>query len=296
MIGEICAFGTSFLWSISPYVFTKVVRRTGTFLLNTSRLLLTMVLMLLTILIFKLNFSSNYEQIIYLSLSGFIGLVLGDTYLFKSFKEIGPRITMIVMASNPIFGALIAFLLFGETISFVGILGMFVTILGIVLVVGENRTNNNPLKINVIGLVYALLASIGQAVGLVFTKMAYFEGEIHPIYAAFVRIVSALFFLVVLGIFTKRFKWQHINKTFNLPTISMLILGSLIGPYFGVTLSFIAVTNAPVGIASTIMSLQPVIMLPISRYYFKEKIKTKALIGSIFAVLGLVLLFMRKTF
>lgn len=296
MVGEFSAFGASLLWSISPYVFTNVVSRTGSYLLNTSRLFIALLLMLFTIVWFRLPSASNVQQILFLSLSGLIGLVLGDTFLFKSFDEIGPRITMIVMASNPIFGAILAYFIFSEIISPLGITGMLITISGIILVVSKSNRKSQRLKISAMGLVYALLATIGQAVGLIFTKMAFFAGEIHPITATFLRVVSAFVTLIIIGLVLRRLNFEKLKDSFRPKTTAMLILGSLIGPYFGITLSYIAVSYAPIGIASTIMSLQPILMLPISRYYYKEHIGIYALIGSILAVMGLVLLFMRDTF
>lgn len=296
VIGEISAFGASLLWSISPYVFTNVVGRTGSYLLNTSRLFISLILMLFTIVGLRLPFASNIQQILFLSLSGLIGLVLGDTFLFKSFDEIGPRITMIIMSSNPIFGAILAYFIFGEIISPLGITGMLITISGIILVVLKSNRKNHRLKISAIGLVYAILATIKQAVGLIFTKMAFFAGDLHPITATFLRVISAFVTLIIIGLALRILNFEKIKDSFDSKTTAMLILGSLIGPYFGITLSYIAISYAPIGIASTIMSLQPILMLPISRYYYKEHIGIYALIGSMLAVLGLVLLFMRDTF
>ncbi|MGQ9820108.1 MAG: DMT family transporter [Candidatus Kapaibacteriales bacterium] len=296
MLGEISAFGASLLWSISPYVFTNVVIRTGSYLLNTFRLFISLILMFFTIVGFRLPFISNVSQILYLSISGLIGLVLGDTFLFKSFDKIGPRITMIVMASNPIFGAILAYFLFAEIISPLGIIGMLITISGIIIVVSESNRKNGKLKISTIGLFYALMATIGQAVGLIFTKMAYFSGSLHPIIATFLRVISAFITLIIIGFLFGKLNYEKLKASFNTKTIAMLTLGSLIGPYLGITLSYIAISFAPIGIASTIMSLQPILMLPISKYYYKEHIGIYALIGSMLAVLGLVLLFMRDTF
>ncbi len=79
----------------------------------------------------------------------------------------------------------------------------------------------------------------------------------------------------------------------NKNSLKLLFSGSFIGPYLGITLSFIAVTNAEVGIASTIMSTTPIIMLPMARYFYKEKLNLKSIIGAIIAVIGVALLFLR---
>jgi drug/metabolite transporter (DMT)-like permease len=76
-------------------------------------------------------------------------------------------------------------------------------------------------------------------------------------------------------------------------TYLLVILGSIIGPFSGIILSFIAVTHIQVGIAATIMSLQPVLMLPISKYLQKERLSLQSIVGAFLSVAGIALLFLR---
>ena len=64
------------------------------------------------------------------------------------------------------------------------------------------------------------------------------------------------------------------------------------GPFLGVTLSLIALSRAPVGIASTLMALVPVFLLPISHFALREAITIRAVIGTGLAVCGVALLFL----
>jgi drug/metabolite transporter (DMT)-like permease len=72
----------------------------------------------------------------------------------------------------------------------------------------------------------------------------------------------------------------------------MVALGSIIGPYLGITFSFLAIIYVQIGIASTIMATTPIIMLPLSWMFYKEKLTYRAVIGAIVAVLGVGLLFL----
>lgn len=63
------------------------------------------------------------------------------------------------------------------------------------------------------------------------------------------------------------------------------------GPVLGVWLSLIAVQKAPVGIASTLMSLTPIFLLPVGYFMFSETIGFRAIVGTLIAVVGTVLLF-----
>jgi len=70
-----------------------------------------------------------------------------------------------------------------------------------------------------------------------------------------------------------------------------LVAGAFLGPAIGVWLSLAAVQRAPVGVASTLMALPPIILLPVDRVLFKVPIGRSAIAGTLIAILGTALLF-----
>ena len=68
-------------------------------------------------------------------------------------------------------------------------------------------------------------------------------------------------------------------------------LGSIFGPFIGVSLSLLAVQHAPTGIVSTITSIIPILLIPVSIIIFKEKVFPREILGSIITLLGISLLF-----
>ncbi len=68
--------------------------------------------------------------------------------------------------------------------------------------------------------------------------------------------------------------------------------GAVVGPFIGVWFSLIAVQHAPVGIASTLTSLTPIMLIPLSRIVFKESITWRAVGGTLLAVAGTAILFL----
>ena len=70
------------------------------------------------------------------------------------------------------------------------------------------------------------------------------------------------------------------------------LVGSVVGPFLGVTFSLIAVAHTYVGIASTLMATVPIIMLPITKYYYKEKLSAYSIAGAFIAVGGVAILFL----
>jgi drug/metabolite transporter (DMT)-like permease len=74
--------------------------------------------------------------------------------------------------------------------------------------------------------------------------------------------------------------------------IRLLAIGALVGPVLGVSSSLLAVQHAEIGVASTLMALPPVILLPVSYFVFKEKIGWQAIVGTLLAIAGVAILFL----
>lgn len=295
MIGELSALITAILWSMTSLFFASAVSRIGSVQLNVSRQFIALVFLSLVLIITGSEFNLTTEQYFYLGLSGLVGLTFGDTFLFLAFREVGARISMLIMSLSPAIAALLAFIFLNETINLIGIIGILITLTGIMIVVYEkNGIEEN--KINYIGLFFALLASIGQGTGLVLAKQAFnlSQSPINGFLATTIRLSSSLIILLPVSLLTRKLKnpitvFRNDTKAFWLT-----IGGSIAGPFLGITFSLIAISYTKVGIASTIMALPPVIMLPMVKYFFNEKLTTKSILGAIVAFAGVAILFLRN--
>jgi drug/metabolite transporter (DMT)-like permease len=243
-----------------------------------------------------MNFSFNLSSSQYTNLiiSGVIGLVIGDSFLFKGYRYIGARISMLLMALSPAMSTLLAFIFLGERISYLGLIGIFVTLGGIALVVlGKETDPNAKYKITATGLFYGLMGALGQSAGLIFAKFAFEEGDINGFVATFVRVFSSILILLPAALIIKRYKNPIKLYSNNKSAFGVTILGTILGPYLGITCSLIAVAHTKVGIAATLMSTMPIIMLPMLRYIYKEKLDWRAYTGAVLAVAGVAMLFLR---
>jgi|DewCreStandDraft_4_1066084.scaffolds.fasta_scaffold00138_72 drug/metabolite transporter (DMT)-like permease len=296
IIGELCALAAALLWSFSPFIFTSAALRIGTLQLNITRSLLATIFLGITLLIFQININFSLYQIFFLTLSGITGLVLGDTFLFKAFKTIGPRVAMLIMAINPAFTAIIAYIWLGESLSIIAILGMFLTLIGIAFVILEKPTQEKvKFKISISGVFYGFIAALGQAVGLIFAKLSNPIKDVpNMLSATFIRLGSAALVLFIGATLIKKFKNPIILFKNDIPSFKLVVIGSIIGPYLGVTLSFFAIIFTPqAGIAATLTSITPILMLPLSRIIYKEKLTWKGILGAFIAILGVILLFIK---
>ena len=293
MIGELSALITAVLWSGTSIAFSEASIRVGTTYLNITRMFFAVIFLSITIAVMGIPFGLSFDQTKNLVISGFIGLVLGDTFLFQSYRTIGARLGMLVMSAAPAIAAVFAYFLLGERISLLGVSGIIITILGIALVVLQREEKpTSHYKVDYVGLFYAFLGAIGQAVGLIYAKFAFNEGEINGFVATFVRVFSALIILLPIAVAAKRF--VHPIKVFKEHKDGLIftLVGSFIGPFLGITFSLIAISHTKVGIASTIMATVPILMLPLVRFYYKEKLSWISITGAVIAVAGTAILFL----
>ena len=295
-IGEIAGLGTSVCWTFTSILFTIASQRIGSLVVNRARLLLAVIFLLIThfaILGEWLPLQAGATRWFWLGLSGVIGLTLGDLFLFQSFVWIGPRRAMLLMSLAPIMGALVAWLALGETLSLLEMVAVGLTVGGVGWVVLE-KENGNGSQIDRrhywLGIALGIGAALGQALGLIASKVG-MEGDFAPLSANVIRMLVAM---AVMWAYTLlRGEAQPTFKALGDKKASLATLGgSLVGPFIGVWLSLIAVQLTRVGIASTLMALPPVLVLPLSHWIFKEKITWQAVAGTAVAIGGVALLFL----
>ncbi|MGE5432863.1 MAG: DMT family transporter [Syntrophomonadaceae bacterium] len=292
--GELSALITAILWSFTSIFFSEASIRVGSFQVNITRLILAAIFLMATIAIMGLSFMLSASQLFYLSVSGLVGLIFGDTYLFKAYQHIGARLSQLLMSASPAMTAIMAYFFLGEGFSVWGIVGIVVTLTGISMVVVEkNEQPAAKYTISKIGIFYGIMGALGQAAGLIFAKLAFQEGGINGFVATFIRIFASVIVILPAGIIFKRYKNPFRVFSGDRKALAYTTAGSIMGPYLGITFSLIAVANTKVGIAATIMSTSPIIMLPMIKYLYKEKLSWKSVLGAFIAVGGVAILFLR---
>ena len=293
-IGEISALITAILWAGTAIVFTEATKIVGSYVVNITRLILATFYLVFIILIFNFQFLISWEQIYLLGLSGIVGLAFGDGFLFKAFQYIGARLSMLVMTLSPPLAAFFAYIYLGESLSNWGIIGIVITIFGVSLVVlKRSEQPSNDYKKNNLGYFFAFLGALGQAANLILAKEAFQLGEINAFVATFYRMVPSIPFMYLLGsIYRRKRNSIKILKS-RKDALRLIIIGSIIGPFLGITFSLLAITNTKVGIAATLMATVPIIMLPLIKYYYKEKLSVLSIVGAFIAVIGIAVLFLK---
>ncbi|MFC1734024.1 DMT family transporter [candidate division KSB1 bacterium] len=235
-------------------------------------------------------FDASLHAWTWLSVSGLIGFVAGDYFLFKSYPIISSRIAMVIMTLVPPITAFLGWLIMDEILSLLHFLGMILVIGGIIMVVLSRSKNKNGLKFSypIKGILFAFLGTVGQAVGLVLSK--YGMNDYDAFASTQIRIIAGLIGFSFIVTYYKR--WSKVVATFqNKKAMKGITIGSFFGPFLGVSFSLISIQLIATGVASTIMAIVPVLIIAPSLIIFKQKITLKEIIGAVISVIGVAVLF-----
>lgn len=294
-IGEFAALFTSFCWSISAVGFSKSTQQVGSQVTNRVRVFLAMlVLILINAVLYRepIPLHAGASRWAWLAVSGIIGLSLGDAFLFQAYREIGPRLGLLLLSLAPVFGATIAWVFFGETLTLVQIAGIVVTLGGIswVIMTRPKEGDENARKVTGRGVLFGTLGALGQATGLVFSQQG-MTGGFSPFAGTLIRMFAAVAALWVVALFQRQAVSTVRTIRRDTAALRWVAFGALFGPVIGVSSSLLAVQYTEIGVASTLMALPPIFMLPISYFLFKERFGWQAVAGTLVAMAGVALLF-----
>jgi len=292
-IGEFAALLTTFFWTITSLTFESASHKIGSVAVNILKLIIGLFFLSLFTLFSRgliLPTDASYENWLWLTLSGLVGFVFGDLFLFKSYTIIGSRFSMLIMTLVPPITALASFIIIGEKMTLLHYLGMTLTFAGIALAIFSRKAKGEKLslKLSPRGIIYAIGGAVGQALGLVLSKFG--MKDYDPFAATQIRVIAGIagfsVLVTVLG------RWKNVkDATNNRSGMLLTSIGAFFGPFLGVSFSLIAIKYTEAGIASTIMALVPVFIIIPAIVLYKQKVTLSEVIGAIVSVAGVALFF-----
>ncbi|WP_297595911.1 DMT family transporter [uncultured Cetobacterium sp.] len=287
MLGEGLALTAAFGWVGSSIFLEKASKEVGTVVVNLIRLILAMVFLggitwMNRGMVLPLDVSR--EALGFLSISGLFGLFIGDFFLYKAYVSVGPRVTLLVMTFSPITVSILSFFILGESLGSLQILGMLLTLFGIMIVVLKKKNEGSFSRM---GFLYATIAMLGESCGIVFTKM----GSLN--YDSFatiqVRTIPAIMAFIIY--ITLKKNWKDVSVGLkNKKGMYYILIGTIVTT-LGVTSLVEAMKHSSVGVVSTLAATSPILIIPISMLFFKEKISLKESLGAVVSFLGVSLFF-----
>lgn len=298
--GEIAALLTAVFWTVTSLSFESAGKKVGSLSVNLIRLVLAFFIYGVVNYFRRgmfLPLDASTESWMWLALSGLVGFVMGDLLLFQAYVVIGARISMLIMALAPPITAFVGWIILGEVLSLMKWVGMAVTLTGISIVIlkrekkeeDSNKRRKITTNYSIKGLLLAFGGAVGQGVGLVLSKKG--MGEYDAFAASHIRVITGMIGFAVILLFAGRYGklWKAVQ---HISAMKRIALGSVFGPFLGVSFSLLAIQNTQAGIAASIMSIVPVLIIPPAILLFREKVNWKEIIGAVITVGGVAIFFL----
>ena len=324
-LGEMISLGVACLWTVSALSAEVASRRLGIFVMNVWRMALAFVMSVALMVAFTGTMGLGYasaEAWLWLLASGVVGYFFGDWCLFNSYLTIGSRYGQLLMTLAPMFTALSAWVLLGQTLSWTALLAMALTLSGIAISLlqplqKEGCTDEQSGRFSPPfgeagggkGILFGIGAALGQGLGLVLSKIgldhyvASMPADLLPAvenYLPFsansVRCIAG-FVCFTSWYLIRRKSYRAEHQTFtdsfqNRRGLLALLFTVLSGPFLGVGFSLMAVQHTAAGIASTLMATTPILILWPSYYMFGQRITWRNVVGAVVSVVGVSLFFL----
>jgi drug/metabolite transporter (DMT)-like permease len=284
------AFFAALCWGTSSVVTRLGLRH----MRSTTATLLSMVVSLLLILVITLIFDLDMLIAIpaialgWLALSGVLNFVVGRLLNTASVGMAGASRSSPIVSISPLFAAIFAFIFLGERPNLLVIFGTLAIIGSVSLIVSQSLSDSNNKdakgKTVLLGCLIALGAAIGYGTNYVVTREV-LTGYSTPLAATTISLAFGTVFLLPLCV-------RDVPELKRAPAedIWFIVLsGTLQG--LGVYFMMVALSRAPVVVASPISSLSPLVALVLAHFMLKrmERITPRIIVGTVLAVAGVVL-------
>jgi drug/metabolite transporter (DMT)-like permease len=299
------AFLATVLFSLSVLFAGRTTRMLGATTANFYRLCVSAILLALWTHNYGREFGFRASRLFLLS--GCLGFGLGDFALYHAIPRLGPRLTalMVHCLAAP-FAAVTEWLWMETPLSLLQIAFGVVTLLGVTIALSRSEHRRLSRRALAIGLVFGVVAAIGQGGGAVLSRKASTMAEAAGynvagfaagLTAAYQRILGGLALAAVPTLWVTIEKRRMSGKyPVEDPGAAggcrrawpWVILNSLAGPTIGVACYQWALANAPSGVVLPIVATTPITLIPFAYLLEGDKPGPRSLIGGVIAVGGAI--------
>jgi drug/metabolite transporter (DMT)-like permease len=292
--GEGAALVAAALWAISTVLFGRLGKTLQPLVLNFVKGLVAIALILLTLL-WRWGQAPALPPmaVMWLLLSGAIGIGLGDTAYFSAVNTLGARRALLLESLAPPLAALMAWAFLQEALSVRAWGGILLTLLGVAWVISERvpgttQERNQDSALLWRGVTWGMAAALGQAGGSVLSRAALADTVVDPLWSSLLRLTAGGVVLVVL--LSGRGQLREPMRVAQSPQIwPILGLTAFLGTYLGIWLQQVAFKYSPAGIAQSLLATSPLFVLPLAAL-LGDRVTGRAVLGVLVALGGVWLL------
>lgn len=174
------AIGSNLCFASASIVFTRFARSHSPTWINQLKVIIGFLGFLVTFLLVETYTKQNTTGLALLLTSGFVGLFIGDFFLFRAFTQLGPSRTLVLFSFQPLILGMYGYFFLGQAINKYQLIAIGCMIVCLVIFVTEK--NKLTGKWHILGFAGAFMGVILDSVGIMCTRSAY---EFDPALGSF---------------------------------------------------------------------------------------------------------------
>ncbi|OQW46821.1 MAG: hypothetical protein A4S09_02630 [Proteobacteria bacterium SG_bin7] len=289
ILGPLAAFGSSITWAWASLGYSKLAKHNSAFAVSFTRSMFGFPMFVVTTLLvgqisdfYKVTFS----HLGWFALSTFSSYGFADALFLSSTRSLGVPGALAITSTYPIWTALFGYFFKSETLVPLQLLGLGITIVGVITVVlttpaRNEKTNRKDIAT---GICFAMATSILWAVN----GFAIANGTLGisiPV-ANVLRLISGV---VMTPLFAK-ILLPRAPLTMTKADVKFGAKYFMVEAFFGSMFFTYGLAHSPLAIGATLSSLAPVVSVPMAWVLKTEKVTINRTLGILAVVLGLAFL------
>lgn len=285
LIGATAALGSAASWAVGSILFKRLGESLSPTAMTLAKGAVSVLLLGLVLLLVGYQAMDGHAWML-LTLSGLLGIALGDTFFFAALRNLGAHALVVLLTLGQVFTVVLAVLWLGEQLSGPDYGGILLILAGVGLVLWE-RLRHEGGRSSLSGVLYGLLSVVCMSVSLIIAKEAL--DQTSALQATFVRMLAGMLGMLLFGLITRQLAGD-LAPLANPRLAGHFVISVCVVTFGGFWLSLVAIQHMDVAIASTLNSTEPLFVLPLAALVLKERITRRAVLGSLATVLGIALL------
>ena len=296
-LGEICSLLSAVFWALAIIIFKKIGDRVSPMVINPVKSTIGLLLFILTYIILGIPLTPNTQfsntDLIILAISGIIGIGIADIIFLHSLNILGAGISAIVDTVYSPFIILFAFIILGESLTAIQLLGG-VLIIGSVLYT-STKIQNIPVNRKRFkqGVLYGVGSIAMMALGIVMIKPILNTVSNQPhlqMWIAGYRLISGV--LVSGSIMLYANQKENIlgalrDRTLWLP----LMVSSVLAAYLGIAMWVMGMSMTTVSISGILNQTATIFIMIFAWIFLGEPLTKRRITSIIVAMFGAYLVF-----
>lgn len=273
-------------WALGAILWRKLGEQLSAYSMNLGKTVIGS--LLLGFALFSVGLEPvEVRSVLFLALSGVVGIAIGDTFFFLSLMQLGPRRASLMGSLNPVAIALSATLFLGERPTLTVWAGIVVTSIGVGWVLQERVAANGGEENYASGICYGMLSVLCTAGAVLMAKVG--VSSVPTVQATWIRLLAGALALVLWGALRSELRtWvDPFRRGELLAKVVAVVMVVVAGGFW---LSLVSLKHIDASIAGPLNSTGPLFILPMAVILLQEKLSFRAILGAAIAVGGVALI------